>query len=342
MTATPWVRVVIVTLRADALLARCVEALQAQTDAGFEAVIVVNGGDPAPVRALANGDPRLHVLALAENVGFPAGCNHGAALDTGAPAPAFLAMLNPDAFAAPDWLAALRTASARHPDAAAFASLQRRDADPALSDGLGDEMAPVGLAWRGGEGRPVPPPDRLKEGPCFSACAAAALYRRAAWIAADGFDPAYFCYLEDIDLGARLRLLGHEVVFVPTAEVRHVSGGGLAGDASARHAFIRYHTARNRLRLLVVTLPGPLLALMAAPIVAVLGLLLARALWRRNALCELSGLRDGLRGLPAAWRRRQEVQGRRRVATRAFARAMTWDPRRYVRRAPRPDRVASP
>jgi GT2 family glycosyltransferase len=332
------VRVVIVILRVDAVLLRCLEALRGQTDGGFEAIIVANGADPGPARALVADDARFCVLALAENLGFAAGCNRGAALQAGRPTPPFLAMLNPDAFAAPDWLAALRAATGRHPDAAAFASLQRRDADPAVADGLGDEMAPVGLAWRGGEGRPVPPPEGLREGPCFSACGAAALYRRDAWEAAGGFDEAYFCYLEDVDLGARLRLLGHGVVFVPTAQVRHVGGGG----AGASRAFIRTHTARNRVRLVVVTLPGPLLALMAVPFVLALGLLLVRALVRGEGRAEAAGLRDGLRGLPASWNRRRAVQAVRAVAPWTFARALTWDVRRYGRRAPHPGRVRPP
>ena len=40
----------------------------------------------------------------------------------------------------------------------------------------------------------------------FAPCAAAALYRRAAFEAAGGFDEHYFCYFEDVDLGFRLRL----------------------------------------------------------------------------------------------------------------------------------------
>ncbi len=342
MSAPPWVRVVIVTLRADAVLARCLDALRAQSDGGFEAVVVVNGGDPDPARALTGGDGRFHVLALAGNGGFAAGCNRGAAVATGSPETPFLAMLNPDAFAAPDWLAALRAAAVRHPGAAALASLQRRHGDPALADGLGDEMAPVGLAWRGGEGRPVPPLDHLREGPCFSACAAAALYRREFWAMAGGFDEAYFCYLEDVDLSARLRLLGGDVVFVPSAEVHHVGGGGTPGDAAARRAFIRYHTARNRLRLVVVTLPGPLLVLMLGPFLVLIVVLLARALGRREGWAEATGLRDGLLGLPAAWRRRRAVQAARRVSVRRWAGALTWDARRYVWRAPAPGRVVPP
>lgn len=45
----------------------------------------------------------------------------------------------------------------------------------------------------------------LAEEEIFSPCAAAALYRRDAFVEAGGFDESFFCYAEDIDLGFRLR-----------------------------------------------------------------------------------------------------------------------------------------
>ena len=45
-------------------------------------------------------------------------------------------------------------------------------------------------------------------GEVFSACAGAALYRRAAVLGAGGFDERLGMYLEDVELGLRLRLAG--------------------------------------------------------------------------------------------------------------------------------------
>lgn len=342
MTATgrpplPWVRVVIVTLNEGPILGRCLAALMAQTDPTFEAVVVANGSDPAGLDPVLPADPRLHVVRLPANIGYSQANTVGADHDTGCgtPPPPFVATLNPDAFPAPDWLAALRAAAARHPNAAAFASLQVDAADPAVCDGLGDEMAPVCLVWRSGIRAPVPPRDRLVEGPCFAACAAAALYRRAAWDAVGGFAGSFFCYLDDTDLSWRLRLQGGSVVFVPTALVRHVGSATNGVDSD----FIRYHTARNRLWLYARNMPAvPAVALLPA-FVAVVLLLLARAAVRGRLAIEWAGLRDGLRGLPAAWRQRRAIQRARRVPWWTVLAAMTWDPRRFLRRAPRRGRV---
>jgi GT2 family glycosyltransferase len=324
------VRVVIVTMNEGPLLARCLDSLCAQTDPAFEAVVVANGSDPAVLDAAIPDDLRVHVLRLPANIGYSAANNRGADHHTGS-VPPFIALLNPDAFPASDWLAELRAAAGRHPNAAAFASLQRDAADPSVCDGLGDEMAPVCLVWRGGIWEPVPSRTDLVEGECFAACAAAALYRRDAWDAVGGFDGGFFCYLDDTDLSFRLRLRGGTVVFVPSAEVLHVGSATNGIDSD----FIRYHTSRNRLWLFVKNMPGPLLLLMAPGLLAVIVVLLGRAVRRGRLRIDLKGLRDGLAGLPRAWRQRRAIQRARTVPWWRIARAMTWDPRRFARRAAR-------
>jgi N-acetylglucosaminyl-diphospho-decaprenol L-rhamnosyltransferase len=54
-------------------------------------------------------------------------------------------------------------------------------------------------------------------GACFAV-------RRKAWDDVGGFDPAYFMYLEDVDLCWRLARCGWGVGYEPTAEVLHIQG----------------------------------------------------------------------------------------------------------------------
>jgi N-acetylglucosaminyl-diphospho-decaprenol L-rhamnosyltransferase len=48
--------------------------------------------------------------------------------------------------------------------------------------------------------------------------------RRDAFDAVGGFDPAYFMYFEDLDLGERFGKAGWQNVYVPSAEVVHEGG----------------------------------------------------------------------------------------------------------------------
>ena len=86
------------------------------------------------------------------------------------------------------------------------------------------------------------------------------------------FDEDFFCYLEDVDLGFRLRLLGERCVQVRRAEVLHV-GSAITGQFSD---FSVFHSYRNRIWLFWNNLPWPLLVVLAplqllAIVVALLG-----------------------------------------------------------------------
>ncbi len=79
----------------------------------------------------------------------------------------------------------------------------------------------------------------------------AAMYRREALDQAGGFDPEFFLYCEDTDLGLRLRRMGWDCLYVPSAVVYHgysaTSGGGSAMKV--------YYVERNRLAVLLKNLP---------------------------------------------------------------------------------------
>lgn len=63
----------------------------------------------------------------------------------------------------------------------------------------------------------------------FSACAGAAIYRRAVFDEIGLFDELHFAYLEDIDVGWRAKLYGYDNVYCPDAAVYHV-GSGTSGS----------------------------------------------------------------------------------------------------------------
>jgi GT2 family glycosyltransferase len=151
-----------------------------------------------------------------------------------------LALLNPDAFPEPGWLEALVQAAEREPTVAAFASRLVLASSPEYLDGAGDSYHASGRAWRNGHRRPLAgwPASDVE---VFAPCAAAALYRRAAFDEVGGFDEQYFCYFADVDLGFRLRLRGHRCLYVHGAVVRHI-GSALSGYKSE---FAVYHGERN-------------------------------------------------------------------------------------------------
>jgi GT2 family glycosyltransferase len=308
------VTVVIVNFNGGSYVLRCLESLAAQTLLPERIVLVDNASEDNSLgacREFVASRPELAERttfdASSENLGFAAGSNRGIA----AAATELVALLNPDAFPEPGWLEALVTAAAAHPESAAFGSRQMLADRPGVLDGIGDRWHASGLAWRDGHGRPLRPAD-LEAREIFSACAAAALYRRAAVIAVGGFDEDYFCYGEDVDLGFRLRLACHTARFVPDAVVEHVGG------ASSTGPFATYFGHRNLVWTLVKNTPGPVLpvALLAHLSQSILGLLILGCRGRGSAF--LRAKLDATAGLGGCWRKRRGVQAARRVSTWRF------------------------
>jgi N-acetylglucosaminyl-diphospho-decaprenol L-rhamnosyltransferase len=318
------VAVLIVAYNSKAHLARQIATLEAQTFRDFRAILVDNAsrGEERPDPAQA---PAWLTIVQSEiNLGFAGGNNHGA---THAGDAEFLALLNPDAFPEPRWLEELVAAAARWPEAAAFGSTQLLDADPSKLDGAGDALHAIGIPWRGGLGAPAS--SLRPEGETFAACGAAMLIRAADFHAVGGFDERFFCYVEDIDLGFRLRLQGRATMQIPTAVVRHI-GGGVSARGSAVADF---YGARNRIWAHVKNMPARLFwPLLPAHVLVTLLNLAVNTLSGR--IHGWRGVVAALAGLDAHWRDRQMLRATRKARIGAIAAALAWNPLLLFTRAP--------
>lgn len=284
------VTVIVVNYNAGAHLSRCLRALAGQSFANFEAIVADNASNDGSfegARAAHAGDPRFAFEANGENLGFAAANNRAAARARGT----WLALLNPDAFPEPDWLANLLDAAARHPATRVFGSTQLRDADPTTLDGGGDCCLAGFLPWRGGFGAPATAL-ALDDYPALSACAAAMLVSRGLFAELGGFEASYFAYCEDVDFCLRARGAGADVRQARRAVVRHVGGG-----VNPRRSPLALRLgARNALRTFARNLPRAL-ALGLLPLALCVWLALAlRA--RAQAGAVLAGLGEGLRAFP--------------------------------------------
>ena len=308
------IAVLIVNWNGGALLSQCLQSLGAQRRRPDRVVIVDNASTDDSLEQAAPWLSTTQVIRLGENAGFAKANNIAAAAAGDVDA---FALLNPDAFAEPGWLEALASAAGRRPDAAAFACQMRFDAAPDLLDGAGDSYHVSGRAWRNAHGLPVSA-GPISELEVFAPCAAAALYRRAAFEEVGGFDERYFCYFEDVDLGFRLRLRGHRCVYVPKAIVRHVSSA-LSGY---RSDFAVYHGERNAVWTFVKNMPGPLFWLYLPQHVTLNLAALLFYPWRGQGAAVWRAKRDAVLGLRTAIRQRRDLQLNRQADWRTLRRAM--------------------
>lgn len=316
--------VVIVNFDGGQHVRRCLECLAKQTLLPDHVIIVDNASTDGSlsvcrdtIRATPHLADRTTIDEVGANIGFAAACNRASASAT----TEFVALLNPDAFPEPSWLAALVTAARANGDCAAFGSRQLRAGDTSTIDGIGDRWHVSGLSYREGHGRPVRPAD-LEPREIFSPCAAAALYRRKALLAIGGFDEDYFCFGEDVDLGYRLRITGSVCRYVPEAIVEHVGGGSTPSDVAT------YYGHRNVLWTLVKNTPAGLLplSLLGHAFQSILvGIVLG---FRGRGRAFLIAKWDAFRGLPMALRKRGAIQGSRKISTWTLCRMLDMGVRR--------------
>jgi len=300
------VAVIIVNYESDGLLRQCLDKLMVQSHMPDDVVVVDNHNKDHDLTELKEQFPIVRVISAGSNIGFAAAANLGF---HEVPDAEFVAHLNPDAFPEADWLAELLRAARENPQCGSYSSLMMLAGQPGLLDGGGDTLHFSGVPWRVGHGRP----ERefsVEQAGLFSACAGAALYRAEALREAGGFDESYFMYIEDVDLGFRLQLLGYPCCFVPEAVVQHL-GSAIAGYKSD---FSLYYGHRNLVwsyfknmpwQLLVLTLPFHILMNLVTLIVFI---------GRGKGSVILRSKRDALRGLPAVFRRRAASKLHRQIS----------------------------
>ena len=323
--ASPAVTVCVIAYNSGPTLHTCLARLEAQTFRDFETLVIDNASPDPGDAQIAERFAGVRLVRNAENVGFTGAGNQAARLGVGR----WLALLNPDAFAEPDWLRELVAATERHPQARSFTSRQMVAGEPGLLDGLGDVMSIAGIPYRGGYlNRETAP---AAEGEVFSPCGAAMMIDRALFLALGGFDETLFCYGEDVDLGYRLQLAGEPTVLVPAATVQHV---GSASTGGRKSAFAVFHGTRNRFWVIFKNTPMILLPLVLPLHVLALAAIYLRRENRPHVRLILRAVREAFAKAGPILRARRVVQRGRKVSVLQIARAMTWNPLDLMGRRP--------
>lgn len=241
----PAVTVIVVTWQGAHLLADCLDSLVAQS-IPTRILVVDNASTDGTTEVLARY-PAIEVLHLAENTGFAGGVQAAIPLvDT-----PFLALLNNDAAADPEWLERSLAAFDAHPAAAAItARMLLWDATPSRINNAGVALVRGAYGADRGLGAPDSAPyDVAAE--VFGFSGGAAVLRTDAVKAVGGMAAEFFLYYEDTDLAWRLRLMGHEVWYEPSAVVRHRH----AATTDRSSDLFAFHTERNRLLMLLRCAP---------------------------------------------------------------------------------------
>ncbi|HJQ46130.1 MAG TPA: glycosyltransferase family 2 protein [Amycolatopsis sp.] len=241
--------VVVVTYFPGDDLERFLETLEKATTRDVRVVLADNdSADDALDKAARRKN--VHLLRIGENLGYGAAANRGVAeLDDSY---GWVVVANPDLEWEPGSLDVLLDVTKRWPRAGAFGPLIK-DPDgtvypsarllPSLGRGMGHAV--FGKVWPANpwtrayrqEREPVERTSGWLSGSCQ-------MFRREAFDSVDGFDPRYFMYFEDVDLGDRIGQAGWLNVYAPSAAVTHI--GGTATSRAPKKMLAAHHESAYR------------------------------------------------------------------------------------------------
>jgi GT2 family glycosyltransferase len=249
-SARPALSVVTVNWNSRDDLEACLSSLAAQTCAELEVLVIDNGSSDDSVKMVRARFPQFTLLEQTTNLGFAEGCNVGIQRATGA----WIAMLNNDAIADPDWAKALVVAAERVPPSCGMLqSLMLFQRNPSTVNSTGIGLTHQGTGFDRDEGNAAPGDTASAPWEAiFCPTAGAAAYRRsmldAIKLSTGYFDAGHFCYYEDLDLGWRARLAGYDAQYIPGSIVHHKYHGSTA--RRGRAWLVRLSTI-NRVRTLL-------------------------------------------------------------------------------------------
>lgn len=226
----PAVRVVCVTYNSGNVLRTFVDSLPGATERPVDVVLVDNASsDGAAEREAHRSGARL--VHAGGNLGYGRAANLGAQDFDGE----WLVVVNPDIEWTPGSLDELLRASERWPRGAAFGPLIREPDGSTYPSGrdlpslrIGAGHAVFAKLWPGNPWTARYQRQQELTAATERACGwlsgSCVLLRLTAFREVGGFDPGYFMFFEDVDLGDRLGRAGWQNVYVPSAAVVHLGG----------------------------------------------------------------------------------------------------------------------
>ena len=257
--------------------------------------------------------PWVRTVELSENTGFTGRNREGLKVAVGE----MIALINNDAWAEEAWLEELIQPMLDNARVGICASKILIDGTKKI-DSAGGAISTAGVGFN--RGLWAEDSQYAAREDVSNACGGAVLYRKAMLDDIGFFDEDFFLYDDDTDLSFRARLRGWKCVYVPTAIVHHKVN---ATSVRLSNLQVYYHT-RNLEFVWIKNMPtGLMLRYAHHKIIQEIGsfcyLCLRQMKWRAYFRAK----KDAIKMLPVMWKKRAEIQRRRRVSNRYIQEMLT-------------------
>ena len=284
------VAIIIVNWNGKQYLKNCLTAVDAQTFKNFEVYFVDNGSEDGSVSFVKKYFPKTHIVQLDHNTGFAIGTNKGIEKAMEDKETSYIVCLNNDTIVEKNWLEELvKTADSEDSIGAVSSKAYFDDGVTIQNAGL-EFFKALQTNRKGGisigyEKNDSEAPELSRDIEIFAAGGVAPLYKREVLkklLKRDGeiFDEDFFAYVEDYDLGFRIRSLSYKAVLSSGAKLIHLHSktGGVASPLKS------FYCERNSILCAIKNFP--LLDLLLFPL-RNLGLKMSYLYKKNNSVAKL-------------------------------------------------------
>jgi len=207
--------IIILNYNGTNFLKDCIDSIIRETHSPYEIIVVDNKSPDGSGEFFSKKYPEIKFILNEQNVGVPEGLNIGIRNAAGE----FVVLLNNDLVVMPNWLDNFFKAYDKTGDAL-YQPKSLKFKDPTILDGTGCMINIFGFGFARNKGLPDEGKYNTQEeisyasGTCMFA--SKKIFDEIGY-----FDPTFFAYHEELDLGWRARLFGYRSYYVPQTIIHH-------------------------------------------------------------------------------------------------------------------------
>lgn len=316
MKKQPLVSVVIVNYNASKFLLACLNSVFLNRYPNFEVIVVDNGsidGSVEDVLEAYGNKNNFELIKNKKNLGPSLARNLGVKNAKGK----YLAFLDNDTLPQADWLVYLVKAMEENPKIGAVQCKLLLAKNRKHLDYVGDYLSQYGFLVQKCQTEEEDKGQYDSEFEILSAKSAGMGMRKDVFDKIGGFDPDYFIYVEETDLGWRVWLAGYKIIFVPQSVVYHEFGTTTIINPTLQNYSAKFHGTKNYIMTLTKNLETVNL-IKILPVHVFLWICIA--LWLilkkqyKSGLYVFKGIGWDIIHTPAILRKRKKVQDKRVVS----------------------------
>ncbi len=242
----PAVQIVIANWNDEQTTAKCLEHIQNLDYSNCYVTVVDSGSSDGSGKRIKEYFPWVNLIQLDNNQGHTHAANIGAKL-TAKEESQYILFLDNDAYLEPSCLTLLIQSIEANPKYGMACPLIFSENKSGTIWYGGGRITIFGNAYHENMGK-IAGTDMIQTKIVEYATSCVLLVRRHIFNQVGGFDEKLFNYSEDLDLSWKVRLLGYDLIYVPTAKAVHGESRNVIKVAGK--VFRDYYTMRNRLYMI--------------------------------------------------------------------------------------------